>query len=317
MQRSIGVTLTAIASILGSILLLLMVLLMTVTLLLRPNATEMTSLVRITLLIGGAAMFAFSAWGIATAVGLLRLCGWARWSMLAFSVLLTFFGAAAALGAIFGAAAPAPGVAPDLMRGILLGVGAFYAVLALLGGFWLYYFNTSAVKAQFSSAGPTQPPGGRPFSVTMIAWLMLPGGALCCVFAFLPFPAVLGGWMVTGWAARLFYAGVALIELWLGWGLLRLRPLSRVLSIAFFVLGAVNSLLFALLPGAAARVAASLAIFSPGLRYSSTSRFPSLIGSLAAVPLSAVVIWFLVKCRPAFHPALEITPPLPQPPSES
>ena len=69
MQRSIGVTLTAIASILGSVLLLLMVLLMSVTMLLRPNATEMTALVRITLLIGGGAMFAFSAWGIATAVG--------------------------------------------------------------------------------------------------------------------------------------------------------------------------------------------------------------------------------------------------------
>jgi hypothetical protein len=317
MQRSIGVTLTAIASILGSLILLLMVLLMTVTLLLRPDAPEMTSLVRISLLIGGGAMFAFSAWGIATAVGLLRLCGWARWSMLAFSVLLTFVGATAALGVLFISGAPAPGVSPALMRGIQAGVSGFYGLLALIGGLWLYYFNTFGVKAQFSGSGPVQPPGGRPFSVTMIAWLLLSGGALCGVFALLPFPAVLGGWMVTGWAARLFYAGVALIELWLGWGLLRLRPLSRVLSIACFVLGAVNSLLFALLPGAAARVAASMAVFSPGLRYGSTSQFPSLIGSIAAVPLSAVAIWFLVKCRPAFHSAAEIAAPLPQPPPES
>jgi hypothetical protein len=151
----------------------------------------------------------------------------------------------------------------------------------------------------------------------MIAWLMVSGGAMCAILAFLPLPAVLGGWIVPGWAARFTYAGIALIELWLGWGLLRLRPLSRVLSIAFFVLGAVNSLLFAFLPGADARIAASLAVFSPGLQYSSGTQFPSLIGSIATVPFSAVVIWFLVKCRPAFHPAPEIAAPSPQPPPEA
>jgi len=262
-------------------------------------------------------MFLFSAWGIATAVGLLRLCAWARWSILAFSVMLTFIGAVTALCMLFVPLPRTPGVPPDFTRGIVAGMACFYALLALIGGFWLYFFNTSKVKTQFARGGIIQPPGGRPFSLTMIAWLILSGGALCSVCAFLPLPAVLGGWMITGWMARLFYAGIALIELWLGWGLLRLRPLSRVLSIAFFVLGAVNSLLFALLPGAEARIAASLAVFSPGLRYSSTSQFPSMIGSIAAVPFSAVAIWFLVKCRPAFHPAREIATPSPQPPPEA
>ncbi|MGD0578722.1 MAG: hypothetical protein ABSC08_07320 [Bryobacteraceae bacterium] len=317
MRRSIGVTLSAIASILGSVLLLLMVLLVTVSALLLPNDPAMTSQTRVAALIGGAVLFLFSAWGIATAVGLFRLCAWARWSMLAFSVLLTFIGAATALCLLFVPLPRTPGVPPAFGRAILAGIAGFYALLALIGGFWLYYFNTAGVKTQFSGAGPAQPPGGRPFSVTMIAWLMVSGGAMCAILAFLPLPAVLGGWIVPGWAARFTYAGIALIELWLGWGLLRLRPLSRVLSIAFFVLGAVNSLLFAFLPGADARIAASLAVFSPGLQYSSGTQFPSLIGSIATVPFSAVVIWFLVKCRPAFHPAPEIAAPSPQPPPEA
>jgi len=315
MQRSIGVTLTAIVTILGSIILLLMVLLLTVTLLLRPNAAVMTGLVRISLLIGGIVLFALSAWGIATAVGLLRLGAWARWSILAFSVLLTFVGATSALGVMFVPLPQTPGVSPDLMRGVQVGIACFYALLALIGGFWLYFFNTSGVEAQFSGSGPAQPPGGRPFSVTMIAGFMLAGSALCGVFAFLPLPAALAGWIVSGWAARLIYAGICIFELWLGWGLLRLRPLSRVLSIAFFALGALNSLLFALLPGAASRVAASLAVLSPELRYSSVSQFPSMIGSLVGVPFSAVLIWFLIKRQPAFTPAetnAQSTPP-PQP----
>ena len=317
MKRSIGVTLSAIASILGSASLLLVVLLTTVSALLLPNDPAMTAQTRVAALIGATVLFLFSAWGIATAVGLLRLCAWARWSILAFSVLLTFVGAATALCVLFIPLPRTPGVSPDFTRAILAGIACFYAVLALIGGFWLYFFNTSRVRTQFAGGGLTQPPGGRPFSLTMIAWLMLSGGALCGVLALLPLPAVLGGWIVSGWAARLVYAGTALIELWLGWGLLRLRPLSRVLSIAFSVLGPVNSLLFALLPGADARFAAVLAVYSPELRYSSTSHFPSLFGGIATVPLSAVVIWFLVKCRPAFHPEPEITPPLPQPPSES
>ncbi len=310
MQRSIGVTLTAIATILGSIILLLMVLLLTVTLLLRPNAAGMTGLVRVSIFIGGIVLFALSAWGIATAVGLLRLGAWARWSILAFSVLLTFVGATSALGVMFVPLPQTPGVSPDLMRGVQVGIAGFYALLALIGGFWLYFFNTSGVKAQFSGSGsgPAQPPGGRPFSVTMIAGFMLAGSALCGVFAFLPLPVALAGWIVSGWAARLIYAGICIFELWLGWGLLRLRPLSRVLSIAFFALGALNSLLFALLPGAASRVAASLAVLSPELRYSSVSQFPSMIGSLVGVPFSAVLIWLLIKRRPAFHPAPEIAP---------
>ena len=314
MQRSIGVTLTAIVTILGSIVLLLMVLMLTVTLLLRPNAAGMTSLVRVSMFIGGSLLFALSAWGIATAAGLLRLCGWARWSMLTFSVMLTFVGVTAAMGTLFGSVTPAPGVSRTFMRGFQLGAACFYALLALLGVFWLHYFNTPGVKAQFAGSASAQPPGGRPISITLIAALMLVGSALCGLLAFLPLPAALFGWLLSGWASHLFYAGFGLVELWLGWGLLRLRPLSRVLAIAFFVFGAVNSLLLALLPGAAGRVAASMAVISPALHYGSVSQFPSVVGSILAVPFSVVPIWFLIKGQPAFTTAPDKDAPSSAPP---
>ena len=315
MRRSIGVTLSAVASILGSALLLVLVLILTVTMLLRPDTPGMNSLVRISLFVGGSALFALSAWGILTAVGLLRLFGWARWSMLAFSAFLTFVGATAAIGVLLGGAVPAPGVSPQLMRGVLVATGAVYTLLALIGAFWLYYFNTRGVKAQFD--GSAQPPGGRPFSLTLIAVLMVVGGAMCGVFALLPLPAALCGWLISGWGARIFYAVLAAIEVWLAWGLLRLRPLSRVLSIAFFVFGAANSLLLALWPGAAARVVASVAVFSPELRYGAVSQVPSLIGGILAVPFSAVLIWILIKARPAFYPAPAAELPTPETPTQA
>jgi hypothetical protein len=313
MQRSIGVTLTAIATILGSIVLLLMVLLLTVTLLLRPNAAGMTSLVRVSMVIGGGVLFALSAWGIATAAGLLRLHGWARWSMLTFCVLLVFIGITAAMGALFGSSTPPPGISRGVMRGFQVGMACFYALLAALGIFWLHYLNTPGVKAQFAGSASAQPPGGRPISITLIAALLLLGGGMCAILACLPMPAALLGWIVSGWAARLFYAGIGLIQLWLGWGLLRLKPLRRVLSMAFFVFGGVNSLLLALLPGATGRVAASMAVISPALHYGSVSQFPSMVGSILAVPFSVVPIWFLIENRPAFAPVPQ-APPLPEPP---
>ena len=91
MKRSIGVTLAAVISLAGSVIVLLLVLLATVAALLSPGDPSMPVQTRVATMVGCGVLFLFSAWGIATAVGLLRLCAWARWSILSFSVILAFF----------------------------------------------------------------------------------------------------------------------------------------------------------------------------------------------------------------------------------
>ena len=327
MKRSIGVTLAAVVSLAGSVILLLPVVLGTIAALLSPDDPSMTPVTRVTALIGIGMMFLFCAWGIATAVGILRLCSWARWSILAFSAILVFSGAS---GAIILLSVPVPqihGAPPGVARATLIGMAAFYAALALLGAFWLYFFNTSKVQAQFASGGMTQPPGGRPFSITLIAWYLLFGIAGYGLCALLPYPVILFGWILSAWPGRLVYAGLGLTSCWLGWGLLRMRPLSRILSIAYLSLTMLNGLTISLAlnlwPQYAARYAAAQMALTPEFHYSANMGVLGLVVSAVCTIFTAVPIWFLVKTRRAFaapsegtsrvsEPAqpLEPTPPL-------
>jgi hypothetical protein len=91
-------------------------------------------------------------WGIASGVGILNARPWARTSMLVFGAILLVVVIPAALEMVVD---PHVGiVSPYLespyrvnMRAEMM---AFYGLLAMLGGFWLYFFNKKSVKAQFS-----------------------------------------------------------------------------------------------------------------------------------------------------------------------
>jgi hypothetical protein len=185
-----------------------------------------------------------------------------------------------------------------LITGLRIGIVCIYGMLALIGGWWLYLFNRAAVVAQFAPG----PPPARPLSVSMIAWLLLVGGIACLVYTWLPFPAMLFGFMIKGWPAIALYLLLGLLQLWLGIGLLRLRPLSRVLTIGFFLLGALNSISFALLPGAAARMMEAIANLPPSMRQPPPADFPLPLASIAVTMLitCGVPIWFLVRSRNAF-----------------
>ena len=145
-------------------------------------------------------------------------------------------------------------------------------------------------------------PGGRPSSVSIIAWMMLVGGAICIGCAFSPFPGMIFGLIFTGWSARALYLGFATIEIWLALGLLRLNPLSRVLAIAMFGIAILNSVLFAILPGHSERLRAALDAMpfttqqTPGFDLFPSMACSILIGSLVSV----IPIWFLVARRQAF-----------------
>jgi hypothetical protein len=299
MKRTIGVTLSAVVTIIGSVLTALFGVAMLVPFVVpRSSGPGTPPYARVAGLVMAVLMFALAAWGVTTAIGLIRLRRWARVCILVFSVFMVLtFGSGAIVMAFLPLPSP-PNVPPGLMTGIRIGIVCIYGILALIGGWWLYLFNRAAVVAQFAPG----PPPARPLSVSMIAWFLVFGGVVCFVYTWLPFPAMLFGFMIKGWPAITIYLLLGLLQLWLGIGLLRLRPLSRVLTIGFFLLGALNSLAFALLPGFAARMTEAMGSMPASMRQPLPVDFPMPLGAIAVttVIICGVPIWFLARRRNAF-----------------
>jgi hypothetical protein len=299
MKRSIGVTLSAVVTILGSALMALFGALMFIGFMAMPGDNpDIPSYARVAGLVMAGVMLALAAWGITTAVGLLRLRRWARVCILVFSAVMALCCGSAALVTAFAPMPSPPNVPPGLMTGVRIGLVCFYGILTLIGGWWLYLFNRAAVVAQFAPG----PPPARPLSVSIIAWFLVFGVVVCFAYVWFPFPAVLFSFAIAGWPARTVYLLYALLQLWLGIGLLRLRPLSRVWAIGYFVFGLLNGFSFAVLPGAAARFAEAMAAMPLAMRQPDPMSFPLplvpyalLIAFLCAVP-----IWFLARNRSAF-----------------
>jgi len=301
-KRPLGVTLAAVAAILGSGLFVLMGLVMLLEAFVPTPQPGMPPFLKAVSVVMCFVLLGVAAWGITTSVGLFRMRGWSRWSVLVFSALLAFFGASTTLIMSVVPMPPTPDASPEIMKWIRIAVVVIYGVPALMGAFWLYYFNTARVRTQFGPGAETDGPGGRPLSVSVIAWLMLIGGAMCIGGAFSPFPGMVFGLMFTGWAARAFYLAFAAIEIWLGIGLLRLNPLSRVLAIAMFVFAILNSALVAVLPGHSERLRAAMDSLPfttqppPGFDPFASITASIVIGSL----VSLIPIWFLIARRQAF-----------------
>jgi hypothetical protein len=299
MKRSIGVTLSAVVTILGSALTALFGVLMLLSSTVRWGGdSDEPPYIRVAGFVMAGMMFALTAWGVTTATGLIRLRRWARVCILVFSALMALCSGAAALMTAVVPLPSTPNAPAGLMTGVRIGIACFYGILTLIGGWWLYLFNRASVVAQFAPG----PPPARPLSVSVIAWFLLFGGAGCFVCTWLPFPMMLFSFTIAGWSARAVYALFALLQLWLGIGLLRLRPLSRVWAIGYFVFGLLNGLSFALLPGAAARFAEAMAAMPSAMQRPPQATFAPPLSSMVgmAIIYCAVPIWFLVRSRVAF-----------------
>lgn len=303
MKRSIGVTLSAILTILGATALLLLAALMLATLFVQRSQPAPSAFVRWSVLVFSFLLLVFAAWGIATAVGLFRLRAWSRWSILVFSGLLATFGGLSVLMVAILPMPPPPDTPANIWAVVLIGFVSFYALLALIGGWWLYFFNAARTKAQFAAGGAPATPPHRPVSVSVIAGLLLFGALTCLVFGFLPFPAALFGMVVTGWPARIAYLAISVIQLGLAVGLLRLQPLSRTLAIAYFAYGVVNLALLALLPGYSERIAAASMSILPAevLQAPAFNSVQSMWACLLfGLLFNGLAIWFLIRRREAF-----------------
>lgn len=318
MKRSVGVTLSAVIVLLGSVLTLLLGLVVA-AIGLMPTDPRIGAL-RPLFLVEAVIFGVVAVLGMATGVDLFRLRRWARISLIVFAAFLCLTGFTAG-GMMLVIPLPAPANAPAgfarTMMGVRLGIAGFYFLLLALGGWWIWLFTRAGVKAQFemTAASPRTagvPAGapaasrvgvaqGRPVSITIIAVLILMGSLSFPAMLLLRFPAYVFGNLIDGWGAVTFYLGFSAAHLAIGMGLLKLRPWSRLAAIGIYLFGLLNTATM-LLPG---RMEALMEL--------TWSRFPAVMRPPVNFPMPpvwftmapgivmmAVILYFLVREREAF-----------------
>ena len=289
MKRSIGVTFSAIVSLLGSALTLgLGVLVIFILFFFAPtraNFSGVSSAPKAIFVMGALIYILPAIWGVITSIGLFCLKNWARISIIIFSVILILMGALVGVIMLFMPlpAAPAGAATQSTMTGIRLGMGGFWFGIAAIGVWWLILFTRPKVKAQFAAipspiaiAGappmPAQltgigstPANTRPLSITIIAWLLLVGCAFFPINFLIHAPAIFFTKLVTGYGAAIYLFLYLLANLTIGIGLLRLNPTARIAGIAYYVFAIFNVGTFYFAPGGHDRlqalVSASQAMF--------------------------------------------------------
>lgn len=274
-------------------------------------------------------MLGLAAWGIVTGINLLQLREWARISMIVFSALLLVMGVPGLLMMLVVPlpVPPAPAVPPgagmpspeQLMTVVRIGMTILYAALALLGGWWLYLFNSPPIKAHFRAAlgaatpastwaaavlAPTEVPGARkrPVSITIIAYLALVGACTFPMLNILHMPLTFLGFFFTGGKAALIVTGYMSVLLLMAYGLLKLERWGRSLAIYYFNFAIFNAIISVILPGAQARYAEAAVAMQTSMGLPPTSfQVPIWFSLVFSLPMIAVQLWFVITRRQAFE----------------
>jgi hypothetical protein len=327
MRRPAGVTIAAVAVFIGSGLTLLSGALMIFAFAVMPATESTPTFTRYAGLIISVFMLGFAAWGIATGMNLLQLREWARISIIVFSGLLLVMAVPGLLMMLVmplptpsvSAVPPGQSTLPleDLMTAVRIGMAIFYALLAVLGGWWLYFFNTRPIREIFRGAAatasstwapavlaPTEMPGApkRPVSITIIAYLALLGGCTFPILNTLHLPLTFLGFFFTGGKASLIGIGFMSVQLLMAYGLLRLEKWGRSLAIYYFNFAIFNSIISVILPGAQARYEAAITAMQNSLSLPpSPFQFPLWISLVFSLPMIAIQLWFVVTRKQAFE----------------
>lgn len=301
MKRPVGIVLMSILQFLGSILVLLMAVAMFVVPHFASQASSSSPEAPSGLFLEmGTVCLTFSAIGIATAVGVLRLKQWARISTLIFGGVLVFSGL---VNAAFFGFVPLP----DATMQTRLGFASVFGMAAALGGWWLYYFNRAAVKERFArpmgvaiapASGAGEAQRQVPTSIAVIACMSLVGAASMVLSAASRVPAMVFPIVLTGKAAVAFYSAFALLHGYIGIGLLKLWSSARYLAVGLLTCGLLactSCLLFPARYGRAIAQQAGAAAINAVL----LSRILAivLIFSLAS---SLLMLYFLITRKAAF-----------------
>jgi hypothetical protein len=323
MKRSVGVTISAVIVLLGCGITLISSAFMALGLAeiaSRGDTPQFSKAAGVFLVLF---MLALAIWGIATGINLLHLREWARISMLVFSGLLLLISLPGIVMMLLVPFPAPPDVAdPALMQRVMaatrVGMVVVYGLLAVVGGWWLYFFNSRPVKDQFRSPGAPEPISSRawappaaapasvspkrPISITIIAYISLIGACVLPIIQVMHVPMMFLGFVFTGWKASLIVMGFMTVQLLMAYGLLQLEPWGRSLAIYYFNFAIFNSIISVILPGAQSRFEEATALMqgTTGLP-ASPVKFPIWSGLIFGLPMIAIQLWFVVTRKQAFE----------------
>jgi hypothetical protein len=266
MKRPFGVIFSAILLILGSLIQLLMAFGMALSGAITqqrlhsggfPGATDaapMPDWMPVFMYVICVFFIALTAWGITTAVGLIRMRSWARYSILIIGGLLAVFSFVQLLVMLLMLLVPLPVPAnvdasqvhtAQVVTKIFLGVAAlFHGIICAVGITWLVYFNRQKVCDAFTGATGKASESHRPILISVIAVLNLIGAASCLLCVFLPIPVAVFGWLFDGWGRVEIYLVIAALTASIGIGLWQLKEWGRLLALAMQALGLVNTAIY-------------------------------------------------------------------------
>jgi hypothetical protein len=321
MKRSVGVTISAVIVLVGCGVTLVSCAFMALGLaeIVSRGATPQFSKAAAVFLV--LFMLALAICGLATGINLLHLREWARISVVVFSGFLLVISLPGIVMMLLVPFPTPPDVAdPALMQRVMaatrVGMIFVYGLLAALGGWWLYFFNSPAVKDQFGSArrpNAASPAAWapaavrsalpkRPISITIIAYISLIGACVLPVVQVMHVPMMFLGFVFTGWKASLIIMGFMTVQLLMAYGLLQLEPWGRSLAIYYFNFAIFNSIISVILPGAQSRFDEATALIqgTTGLP-ASPVKFPIWSGLIFGLPTIAIQLWFVVTRKQAFE----------------
>jgi hypothetical protein len=321
MNRSAGVTISAIVVLLGSGLALLTGVMMLFASTSGVSVPQnQVQFFKYFMMITAVLFFAAGAWGISTGMALLHLREWSRVSMMVFGALLLFLCIPGLLMFLM-VPFPPPGTAvspqltPNLLMGMRIFFTLFYAALAVLGAWWLYFFNRRSTKEQFRKVPGASPQQisddsmigsrARPLSITLIAWYLLISAFIGVLGLSVNPPVFFFGFFFKGTFASLIMFGLALVQSLTAFGLLKLRPWGRTLAIYYFQFLIFNSLTMVLIPGTQARFDQAMGDMMRDMQGSSNAphvvHFPIWFGVILGVPLLALLLWVVVSKKDVFQ----------------
>jgi hypothetical protein len=322
MNRSVGVTVTAVIVLFGSGLTLLAgVMMLFASSSDLPIPENQVHFLKYFMVFLALVLFAAAAWGIASGTGLMRLREWSRISMLVFSALLLFVCIPGLLMFLFmpfppPGTAPSPEMTKEMLAATRIFMAVLYGILAALGGWWIYFFNKRSTKDQFLKVripGLEGMPGAevispyaRPLSITLIAWWLLISGFIGVLGLSVNPPVFFLGYFFKGTYASVLMLALALVQSLIGFGLLKLRPWGRTLAIYYFQFLIFNSLTMVLIPGTQARFEQAMSEMLSDMQGTlgtppSPMHLPIWFGVIFAVPLLSLLLWIVVSRKDAFQ----------------